>query len=154
MLRSHEIAGLDSVTASDICCGRLKAVLALFFALSRYKQHAKQIKCLGANSGGSGGLCIKADIHHQPQQLANRTLRSSATGGGVNTTAQVAQVVAVSESLTSAADKTSSGQLSSSMSNSSNVLLMNNGASHPAAATTPLQMRGLPANNGDTMLNR
>lgn len=42
ILRTHSVGGLESITTSDICSGRLKAVLALFFALSRYKQASKQ----------------------------------------------------------------------------------------------------------------
>lgn len=41
-LRAHSISGVEELTPSDICNGRLKAVLALFFALSRYKQASKQ----------------------------------------------------------------------------------------------------------------
>ena len=33
---------MEKITASDISNGRLKAVLSLFFALSRYKQETKQ----------------------------------------------------------------------------------------------------------------
>uniref|UniRef100_A0A1A9W0B1 Calponin-homology (CH) domain-containing protein n=1 Tax=Glossina brevipalpis TaxID=37001 RepID=A0A1A9W0B1_9MUSC len=62
-LRSHAISGLDNITTTDICCGRLKAVLALFFALSRYKQQSKQLK----NVNNTNGFSIKAEIHQQPQ---------------------------------------------------------------------------------------
>ncbi|XP_041786525.1 protein sickie-like, partial [Anopheles merus] len=42
VLKLHQVGGLESVTPNDICSGRLKAVLSLFFALSRYKQATKQ----------------------------------------------------------------------------------------------------------------
>lgn len=135
MLCSHEIAGLENITANDICSGRLKAVLALFFALSRYKQHAKQIKSLGITGGG---LCIKADIHQQPQ-VVNKTLRSGASGNS--------QTSAVSDGL-APANKTSSGQLSAMQ--NANLVLVSNG-SHQQQ--TPLQIRSLQ-NAGDAMVNR
>ena len=59
------MGGLDNITTNDICAGRLKAVLALFFALSRFKQQAKQIK-------GSSN----AELHANTQQ-------SNTLGGGV-----------------------------------------------------------------------
>ncbi|XP_028895905.2 protein sickie isoform X4 [Zeugodacus cucurbitae] len=43
VLRTQAVCGLDNITTNDICAGRLKAVLALFFALSRYKQQSKQV---------------------------------------------------------------------------------------------------------------
>ncbi|CAD6997743.1 unnamed protein product [Ceratitis capitata] len=43
VLRSQAVCGLDNITTNDICAGKLKAVLALFFALSRYKQQSKQL---------------------------------------------------------------------------------------------------------------
>lgn len=55
-LRTHSVGGLDSITTSDICSGRLKAVLALFFALSRYKQASKQ----------KLGVSVKQPQHHIP----------------------------------------------------------------------------------------
>jgi hypothetical protein len=36
------VGGLENINTNDICSGRLKAVLSLFFALSRYKQATKQ----------------------------------------------------------------------------------------------------------------
>lgn len=53
VLRSQSVGGLDNITTNDICAGRLKAVLALFFALSRYKQQAKQTKSIGVGCGGA-----------------------------------------------------------------------------------------------------
>lgn len=55
MLRSQSVGGLENITTNDICAGRLKAVLALFFALSRFKQQAKQTKSIGVGCGGGGG---------------------------------------------------------------------------------------------------
>lgn len=54
VLRSQSVGGLDNITTNDICAGRLKAVLALFFALSRYKQQAKQTKSVGVGCGAVG----------------------------------------------------------------------------------------------------
>lgn len=42
VLQTHSVGGLEKITATDISNGRLKAVLSLFFALSRYKQETKQ----------------------------------------------------------------------------------------------------------------
>ncbi|XP_034134732.1 protein sickie isoform X6 [Drosophila guanche] len=53
VLRGQSVGGLDNITTNDICAGRLKAVLALFFALSRFKQQAKQTKSIGVGCGGS-----------------------------------------------------------------------------------------------------
>uniref|UniRef100_A0A1I8NF63 Uncharacterized protein n=1 Tax=Musca domestica TaxID=7370 RepID=A0A1I8NF63_MUSDO len=77
VLRSQTVSGLDNITTSDICCGRLKAVLALFFALSRFKQQSKQGK-----PNTTSGLSIKADIHQQPNtttttQCAEKTTSSA-----------------------------------------------------------------------------
>lgn len=55
VLRAHSVCGLDSITTSDICAGRLKAVLALFFALSRFKQASKQKSIPTSGSGAIGG---------------------------------------------------------------------------------------------------
>lgn len=41
ILRLNSVGGLENITTSDICSGRLKAVLSLFFSLSRYKQASK-----------------------------------------------------------------------------------------------------------------
>lgn len=41
-LSAHSVGGLDAITTNDITSGRLKAILALFFALSRFKQANKQ----------------------------------------------------------------------------------------------------------------
>lgn len=55
VLRSQSVGGLENITTNDICAGRLKAVLALFFALSRFKQQAKQTKSIGVGCGGGVG---------------------------------------------------------------------------------------------------
>ncbi|XP_041448224.1 protein sickie isoform X2 [Drosophila obscura] len=55
VLRGQSVGGLDNITTNDICAGRLKAVLALFFALSRFKQQAKQTKSIGVGCGSSSG---------------------------------------------------------------------------------------------------
>lgn len=41
ILRQHSVPGVDGITTNDIISGRLKAVLSLFFSLSRYKQASK-----------------------------------------------------------------------------------------------------------------
>ncbi|KAB0802708.1 hypothetical protein PPYR_04894 [Photinus pyralis] len=42
VLRTQHVSGVESVSGQDLRDGRLKAVLALFFALSRHKQATKQ----------------------------------------------------------------------------------------------------------------
>lgn len=44
MLRAQHVAGVENVSGQDLRDGRLKAILALFFALSRHKQATKQQK--------------------------------------------------------------------------------------------------------------
>lgn len=41
-LHTLAVGGLDGITTNDICSGRLRAILDLFYALSVYKQAAKQ----------------------------------------------------------------------------------------------------------------
>lgn len=41
ILRENSVPGIEHVTAHEIVGGRLKAVLSLFFSLSRYKQVSK-----------------------------------------------------------------------------------------------------------------
>lgn len=41
VLRQNSVPGVESVTTNDIINGRLKAILSLFFSLSRYKQASK-----------------------------------------------------------------------------------------------------------------
>lgn len=50
MLRAQHVAGVENISGQDLRDGRLKAILALFFALSRHKQATKQQK-----------------VHHQQQ---------------------------------------------------------------------------------------
>lgn len=77
ILRTQSVGGLESITTSDICSGRLKAVLALFFALSRYKQAAKQ-----KTTSTTTVLPIKQQNCQQPQhhqqQIQQPTLVSNA----------------------------------------------------------------------------
>lgn len=42
VLRANHVPGVDQLSSTDLRDGRLKAILALFFALSRYKQQTKQ----------------------------------------------------------------------------------------------------------------
>ncbi|XP_055681373.1 protein sickie isoform X4 [Lutzomyia longipalpis] len=60
-LRLNCVGGLDAITATDIQSGRLKAVLSLFFALSRYKQATKQ-------KVSNTGVLAKQQQQQQPQQ--------------------------------------------------------------------------------------
>lgn len=41
ILRQNSVPGVENITTNDIIGGRLKAVLSLFFSLSRYKQASK-----------------------------------------------------------------------------------------------------------------
>lgn len=41
ILRQNCVAGVEGITTNDIIGGRLKAILSLFFSLSRYKQQSK-----------------------------------------------------------------------------------------------------------------
>ncbi|KAH8255586.1 hypothetical protein KR038_006832 [Drosophila bunnanda] len=58
VLRSQSVGGLENITTGDISSGRLKAVLALFFALSRFKQQAKQTKSIGVGGGSSSSAIL------------------------------------------------------------------------------------------------
>jgi neuron navigator 2 len=40
-LRQNVVPGVENITANEIISGRLKAILSLFFSLSRYKQASK-----------------------------------------------------------------------------------------------------------------
>lgn len=41
ILRHNSVPGVENITADDIIVGRLKAVLSLFFSLSRFEQATK-----------------------------------------------------------------------------------------------------------------
>lgn len=41
-LHTLAVGGLDGITTNDICAGKLRPILDLFYALSVYKQAAKQ----------------------------------------------------------------------------------------------------------------
>lgn len=64
ILRQNSVGGLENITTSDICSGRLKAVLSLFFSLSRYKQASK----LKTPSKSQQPILHHPQIHHQPAQ--------------------------------------------------------------------------------------
>ncbi|KAL1400997.1 hypothetical protein pipiens_006966 [Culex pipiens pipiens] len=78
VLRQHQVGGLESVTPNDICSGRLKAVLSLFFALSRYKQATKQKVAAAAAQAAVAGFAgnhqqqTKVEIHAPPADMTNR----------------------------------------------------------------------------------
>ncbi|KAL4719654.1 hypothetical protein ACJJTC_010173 [Scirpophaga incertulas] len=57
-LHAQKVQGLEQVTAADIRDAKLKAVLALFFALSRHKQASKQRI---ASSGGNASNATKTE---------------------------------------------------------------------------------------------
>ncbi|CAG9803564.1 unnamed protein product [Chironomus riparius] len=67
VLRQNQVGGLETITTNDICAGRLKAVLSLFFSLSRYKQASK----LRTPTKGPQQLTHQAQIHHQSVQSLN-----------------------------------------------------------------------------------
>lgn len=67
ILREHSVGGLETITTSDICSGRLKAVLSLFFALSRFKQ-ASKLKAPSKHQ--SNPQLHHPQIHQQPSQLS------------------------------------------------------------------------------------
>ena len=67
ILRQNDVGGLESIAASDICAGRLKSVLSLFFSLSRYKQASK----LKTPNRTSQTVTHQAQIHHQSLQSLN-----------------------------------------------------------------------------------
>lgn len=62
VLRTQHVAGVENISGQDLRDGRLKAILALFFALSRHKQATKQQK-----------------VHHQQQlqQLQQQHLQQN-----------------------------------------------------------------------------
>lgn len=60
--------GLDQVTAVDIRDAKLKAVLALFFALSRHKQAGKQKTAPPSGNVASGAKNSSEDISHSSVQ--------------------------------------------------------------------------------------
>jgi hypothetical protein len=41
VLKQNSVPGVENITANDLINGRLKAILSLFFSLSRYKQNSK-----------------------------------------------------------------------------------------------------------------
>lgn len=67
VLRQNQVGGLETITANDICSGRLKAVLSLFFSLSRYKQASK----LKTPSRSPQTFVHHPQIHQQPAQHLN-----------------------------------------------------------------------------------
>ncbi|CRK90955.1 CLUMA_CG004644, isoform A [Clunio marinus] len=69
VLRQNQVGGLETITAKDICSGRLKAVLSLFFSLSRYKQASKQKT--PSKSPQPTTFIHHPQIHQQPVQHLN-----------------------------------------------------------------------------------
>uniref|UniRef100_A0A336LQC8 CSON000903 protein n=1 Tax=Culicoides sonorensis TaxID=179676 RepID=A0A336LQC8_CULSO len=60
LLKQQEINGIDDITPEDICSGRLKSILSLFFALSRYKQANKQREISSTNTS----IPVSSDFQH------------------------------------------------------------------------------------------
>ncbi|XP_073822561.1 sickie isoform X2 [Musca autumnalis] len=89
VLRTHTVSGLDNITTSDICCGRLKAVLALFFALSRFKHQSKQGYQSAVISGAAAKTQIKAqikaDIHQQPNSTTTQGVEKTSSTNSTST---------------------------------------------------------------------
>jgi hypothetical protein len=67
-LRQQSVGGLENITTNDICSGRLKAVLSLFFALSRYKQATKQKASTITTTTGKQSATA---IQQQPNVVSN-----------------------------------------------------------------------------------
>ncbi|XP_049282347.1 uncharacterized protein LOC125763349 isoform X3 [Anopheles funestus] len=95
VLKLHQVGGLESVTPNDICSGRLKAVLSLFFALSRYKQATKQKSSLQLQPPQLQQQQqqqqqlpqqhqTKVEIHAVPAEMTNRQLPVPYAKAGVN----------------------------------------------------------------------
>ncbi|XP_041974392.1 protein sickie isoform X3 [Aricia agestis] len=61
-LHAQKVQGLEQVTAVDIRDAKLKAVLALFFALSRHKQASKQRPAPSSGNGPNLGKNSSEDI--------------------------------------------------------------------------------------------
>ena len=76
ILREHSVGGLESITTTDICSGRLKAVLSLFFALSRFKQ-ASKLKVPSKHQ--SNPQLHHPQIHQQSSQLSLNVSQSDMT---------------------------------------------------------------------------
>lgn len=60
-LHAQKVQGLEQVTAVDIRDAKLKAVLALFFALSRHKQATKQ-RVPSSGSAANAGKSSSEDV--------------------------------------------------------------------------------------------
>ncbi|GBP57410.1 Protein sickie [Eumeta japonica] len=61
-LHAQKVQGLEQVTAVDIRDAKLKAVLALFFALSRHKQASKQRTAPSSSTSPNVGKTSSEDI--------------------------------------------------------------------------------------------
>ncbi|KOB74027.1 Uncharacterized protein OBRU01_04375 [Operophtera brumata] len=61
-LHAQKVQGLEQVTAVDIRDAKLKAVLALFFALSRHKQASKQRIAPSSSNVANSGKNSSEDV--------------------------------------------------------------------------------------------
>lgn len=68
-LHTLAVGGLDGITTNDICAGRLRTILDLFYALSAYKQAAKQ----------KSGVSITKQQQQQQQLYGNIQASPAAT---------------------------------------------------------------------------
>ncbi|XP_063697668.1 protein sickie-like [Culicoides brevitarsis] len=71
LLKQQEVGGLEDINASDICAGRLKAILSLFFALSRHKQASKQRSGSRKQDPNMGPSPYQSP-YHQPQVVVQQ----------------------------------------------------------------------------------
>lgn len=68
-LKAQHVAGIEDICAADLQEGRLKAVLALFFALSRHKQATKHQRTVVATAQQHQQFQQQQQqLHYQQQQ--------------------------------------------------------------------------------------
>lgn len=65
-LHTLAVGGLDGIASEDICTGKLKAILDLFYALSVYKQTAKQKSGVSINKQLTQAPQTSVQQVHQP----------------------------------------------------------------------------------------
>ncbi|XP_044727991.1 protein sickie isoform X3 [Chrysoperla carnea] len=84
-LKAQHVAGIDDICATDLQEGRLKAVLALFFALSRHKQATKHQR--------AAAVAHQQFQQQQQQQQHQLQQQQTASGGGGATVVTTANVI-------------------------------------------------------------
>lgn len=60
---------VETIKTNDICAGRLKAILTLFFSLSQYKQAT--LSSQKQKLGGSSAIKFQQPMPLQPQQMSH-----------------------------------------------------------------------------------